>query len=186
MELLFNRQQTDSPVERLRVWSAFLREPVNSHLPVRTFRVDVGKELLGVPRASAALSVPYFRKQPDDNHALDMTRQMWTDQTLSTEDPNYRTCLQFIQNARSRGIQVILLQTPLGVTAAGIAPAEYLQKRDVIAREIFRDHPDSYIRYPRILPDRYFRDYRHLNLEGQRLFLEWLLPVLVQRVSRGN
>ena len=127
------------------------------------------------------------------NPTLDQARAMFYDAlqsyTLSAE--NLRVLEEFIELARDREIEVVLVVMPVSDVYRGwwASPATMAEFRSSVAHVAARHQAplmDGYASLEGEIPPEYFWDPSHLNLDGatvltRRLARQYLAPLLVER-----
>lgn len=190
-EAFATREVTDkqSLSWRLQYWSSVLKQSLWKYLPPVSEPSVKRRQLLN-PMGSTAPMGFSLSKREENTEAkrqevyLRTAKNMWEGQTLSTTEPDYKICRQFIRRAVGEGIRVIFVQTPVGTTVESLVPDGYFEKRTAFVRGIIKPKLRPPLQYPRIFPDNCFRDYSHVNKKGQRLFLQWFIPALAREIAR--
>ncbi len=181
-------EQVDTVSWRFQYWSNVLRQPMMKYFPGSLEPSPRSRRLLNPLSSPVQIDIPFLRKDkrianPRQALALVAAKSMWSDQTVSTQDPRYRICRSFIRKAIAEGIKVIVVQPPVGVTANHLVQEGYFEKRIAAVRAITKPKLRKPLRFPRVLPDDCFKDYSHANEKGQRLFLRWFIPALALEIE---
>ena len=192
-EAFLEREVTDkrSLSWRLQYWSSILQLSLGKYFPAVTEPSVKRRQLLSPVVSSSPIGLAYFEKEEDPAKKraetyLRRAKDMWVGQTMSTTDPGYKICRQFIRKAADEGIKVIIVQTPVSTTVESLVSTDYFEQRTAMVRRIIRPKLRPPLEYPRILPDDCFRDYSHVNKKGQRLFLQWFVPALAREIVRQD
>jgi hypothetical protein len=171
--------------ERLKNWISYVKSPLMS--PIYGAPTKKTKELLDALSSPAQIDIKILReKNQQDEIKLEQlhqqrAREHWSGQIISVKSLEFKSSNRFIQKAYANGTHVLIVETPISETASRYASEEYLKQRKEIVLSLLNE-PDSYLQYPRVLPDRFFDDYSHANSRGQKVYFKWLAAELAKKL----
>ena len=175
--------------DRLHNWIRFARTPllvtiVKSPPEAGKKEVALRNSLSSQARVDIGI-LGNTEEEESDETILHRAEELWSNQAISTSSSEFTNSAAFIQKARERGIQILVVETPVSETAARFATAEYFDLRAATVQQVLGPK-DEFLRFPENLPDDHFHDYSHVNRKGQLVFLQWLAPRLAQRLPEEN
>lgn len=187
VDLLFHRNAKDTFHERMAVWAHLLRLPIDRHMPSESSLATAGERLFGKTPAITAGSRSFqLRKTKHEPVEVRLKQRMWKGYNLSPEQSDYQELVKFARTAQEKGIRIIIIETPMSVTARAVASEKFLEIRYRMAQQVLGADSEKFLLFPEVLPDEYFRDYRHVNARGQQRFLQWLVPELTRNLKKES
>ena len=175
--------------ERLKNWISYLKNPLMR--PIYGSSSNKTKKLLNALSSPAQVDIKILKeKSEQDELNLEQmhqqrAREHWSGQIIGKKSPEFKSSSRFIEKAFSNGTRIIVVETPISETAALYATDEFLQRRKEVVLSLLNE-PDSYLQYPKVLPDRFFDDYSHANARGQKVYFKWLATELGKKLERKN
>ena len=171
-------------LDRIGMWSGLLERRLLVGLPQSMQDQAKRGKLIGdkliKQQIGKNLKVELEKQQKELYLAI--TKSLWSGQNVSDTSADFLTSREFIQRALSQGIRVIVLELPVSRAIISLAPEHYFTQRTAAIRSLSSRGRLVILRYPRVLPDEYFRDFRHLRPRGRREFLEWFIPALAREL----
>ena len=173
--------------ERLKNWISYVKNPLMQ--PVYGGSTNKTKKLLYALSSPAQVDIKILKEKGEqDEINLERTHQQrarehWSGQIIGRNSPEFKSSSRFIEKAFSNGTHIIIVETPISETAARYATEEFLHRRKEVVLSLLNE-PDSYLQYPRVLPDRFFDDYSHANARGQKVYFKWLATELGKKLEK--
>ncbi len=132
-EEFVSREQTErgSLSWRLQYWSGVLQQRLLKYLPQDREPPKKRRQLLNPLVSATPAGIRFLKKKRTENQRqnfyLHTAKNMWEGQTLSTTDPGYEICRQFIRKGVDEGIKVIVVQPPVSTTVESLVPKSYFE-----------------------------------------------------------
>ncbi len=173
--------------QRLKNWISYLKNPLMQ--PIYGSSTNKTKKLLNALSSPAQVDIKILKeKSEQDEIKLERihqqrAREHWSGQIIGRNSPEFKSSSRFIEKAFSKGIHIIVVETPISETASRYATEEFLQRRKEVVLSLLNE-PDSYLQYPKVLPDRFFDDYSHANARGQKVYFKWLTTELGKTLEK--
>jgi hypothetical protein len=175
--------------ERLRNWISYVKNPLMQ--PLSKGSAKKSKELFEALSSPAQVDIKILKEKSHQDQEnlkqvhLKRAREHWSAQIIELRSSEFKSIGNFIKRAESNGTHVIVVEMPLSETAARFASKEYFAQRKQIVLTLLND-PNAYIQYPKVLPDRFFDDYSHANVRGEKAYFKWLAVELAKRLAEKN
>ncbi len=151
---------------QLRLWSELTHQTISDHL-----RTELGiRKRKKVRQVPTAILVDTKRNTGIESLLSEPKKG---EEYLRFKESDLTTSRRFLRKAETAGIQVIVLDTPVGPGFAYVQNRHYLERKKEAVQNLFAPKAARYIQFKDVLNKDCFVDPIHVNAKGREIFLDW-------------